>query len=576
MKTKPQKMKVRRIGRKRKALPPHTWEAHPTANQGEINKTLIIAVVAILAIMALAALLFFSDTFVGKATFAETGMFEGKFGFIATDTEFELDEITKLPLIANFGLQEFSYFNITLSYDTEIFTVDCTPDVVFANLDKEFNYLSAELDLVMERNVTCNDGQINLLYSVLPSMDGIPSLTGNMILAELNFTADTLTDSATITMGAFEFSEPMLPDYVITMSSYSNLDLSVGGDGECTLDPECAEGSECIDGLCVIKEPESLCGTIVNADLTLEEDLLGCAGDYALGVMDGSKDFTIDCAGHKISGTGTENNIGVYVIESESITIKNCVVENFHTGIHLSAGGNHTILNNSLTNNTYDGLRFGNTADNLIKDNKVEKNFRGIELSPGNGELLVWNEGNVFTNNTVCGNTEWDFLCYNSSLNILNTGSGNKFGIIDTCADGFPNSSVYTECAAPIVIEEDIPCTEDTECTAAGSYCVQEFCTNVTHKIILYDEDDGIDYITTIRAVEGFSADVTVYTVLYGPNEKKLVLKSQLIEGGLAAGDNYTAIVDYPGIVVKKNVIVYDYAPSQSPTVYGTLEVVYE
>src|SRR3989344_4780886 len=57
----------RRVKRIYKSLPPHTNEAFPLTNQGEANKPLIIAIIAIVALIGLSLLLFFSDTFVGKA-----------------------------------------------------------------------------------------------------------------------------------------------------------------------------------------------------------------------------------------------------------------------------------------------------------------------------------------------------------------------------------------------------------------------------------------------------------------------------------------------------------------------------
>jgi hypothetical protein len=202
----------------------------------------------------------------------------------------------------------------------------------------------------------------------------------------------------------------------------------------------CPIGYGCSDGACV----EALCGTVVSEDIILENDILDCAN---FGLIVKNDDLTIDCAGHKISGMGSLS--GILVSPSkEGITVKNCVIDNFETGISLQ-GDNLSILNNTLINNRY-GLR-GITKDSLIINNQIENNLRGIEMSPGiemfPGNLTgVWSEGNVFTSNTVCNNDEFDFLCYNSSLNVLNSGSGNQMGRVHTCADGFPNSNVYTAC----------------------------------------------------------------------------------------------------------------------------------
>jgi|SRR3989344_4283346 len=50
-----------------KPLPPHSNSAYPLTHLGEVNKTLVVGIVAILAIIALVILLFFAQRFVGKA-----------------------------------------------------------------------------------------------------------------------------------------------------------------------------------------------------------------------------------------------------------------------------------------------------------------------------------------------------------------------------------------------------------------------------------------------------------------------------------------------------------------------------
>src|SRR3989344_7648078 len=64
----------RRVKRIYKSLPPHTNEAFPLTNQGEANKPLIIAIIAIVALIGLSLLLFFTDTFVGKASTTSPSM----------------------------------------------------------------------------------------------------------------------------------------------------------------------------------------------------------------------------------------------------------------------------------------------------------------------------------------------------------------------------------------------------------------------------------------------------------------------------------------------------------------------
>ena len=50
-----------------KSLPPHTYEAHPLARMGEVNKTLVISIIVFLALIVLALFLFVAKPLAGKA-----------------------------------------------------------------------------------------------------------------------------------------------------------------------------------------------------------------------------------------------------------------------------------------------------------------------------------------------------------------------------------------------------------------------------------------------------------------------------------------------------------------------------
>ncbi|MEK6853241.1 MAG: myxococcus cysteine-rich repeat containing protein [Nanoarchaeota archaeon] len=96
-------------------------------------------------------------------------------------------------------------------------------------------------------------------------------------------------------------------------------------------------------------------------------------------------------------------------------------------------------------------------------------------------------------------------------------------------------------------------------------------------KITLTDADTEVPALvaTKVTPTVSFSTEITVYTVLYGQNNKVLSIKSEKIETGLALGTTYLATVNYPMTNVKsKSVIVYDV--EQNPTVFGQLQKSYE
>src|SRR3989338_7954987 len=100
-------MVIKRFHRRRyKALPPHSNEAYPLTNLGEVSKTLIIAVVAVVAIVGLTLLLFFSDKFVGKAIQVSADIPVNSAGiFLVSNDEVVGRDIT-FPIMANIGEHE--------------------------------------------------------------------------------------------------------------------------------------------------------------------------------------------------------------------------------------------------------------------------------------------------------------------------------------------------------------------------------------------------------------------------------------------------------------------------------------
>jgi len=60
-------MKKNKLHTKSRKLPPHSFEAHPSANAGEVKKPFVIAIIVVVAIISLSLLLLFTDQFVGKA-----------------------------------------------------------------------------------------------------------------------------------------------------------------------------------------------------------------------------------------------------------------------------------------------------------------------------------------------------------------------------------------------------------------------------------------------------------------------------------------------------------------------------
>jgi parallel beta-helix repeat protein len=196
------------------------------------------------------------------------------------------------------------------------------------------------------------------------------------------------------------------------------------------------------------------CGCTINSNSILNHDISNCSGD---GITIGAHGITLAGNGHVISGSDSGN--GIIVSGFKNVTISNCIVRKFRTGIFSSSGlGNNiinniinkndwygifvsnvsgsTLLNNIADSNSYSGIYlYRNCNENLISNNQTNSNDRGIELdSLCNNNLLTnnktkfnntgiylgrWSSNNVLTTNTVEGNTSYGTNVSRSQANLF-------------------------------------------------------------------------------------------------------------------------------------------------------------
>lgn len=121
------------------------------------------------------------------------------------------------------------------------------------------------------------------------------------------------------------------------------------------------------------------CDAIVTTNLTLETDLYCPDGNGLVIAADG---ISVDCGGHHIKGLGAAAGTAGIVSDGNSgVTLKNCVIEDFATGILLENATTHTVFSNTLTGNAQAIVITGESADVLshtIVNNAVTNNAEGI------------------------------------------------------------------------------------------------------------------------------------------------------------------------------------------------------
>jgi len=172
----------------------------------------------------------------------------------------------------------------------------------------------------------------------------------------------------------------------------------------------------------------------------LTTDLVSAGGDCLVVEADA---VTLDCAGHSVTGAGAGR--GVLVADRNNVTVKNCTVSNFDTGIFITGGADHKLLSNRSVDNSANGggIQIGFSDATTLDSNTVSRNLNvGIYVLfgthtlvsnraedtrlgafggfQGEGIRLDANVGSTLRANTSTGN-HTGFLIFQGSDNLLDS-----------------------------------------------------------------------------------------------------------------------------------------------------------
>jgi parallel beta-helix repeat protein len=159
---------------------------------------------------------------------------------------------------------------------------------------------------------------------------------------------------------------------------------------------------------------------------SFKEDIAG------YGIVIQRNNVIIDGAGYALQGNG--NSTGVFLQDTQNVTVKNLTIEGFSVGVWFTWGlsvdqgaKNNIIKNNTITNNTY-GINCALfTSSNTLTENTITNNEYGI--------YIAYSPNNVLRNNRLNGNE------YNMWVDCLLSNQGSAFiNDIDTSnsVDGKP------------------------------------------------------------------------------------------------------------------------------------------
>lgn len=148
----------------------------------------------------------------------------------------------------------------------------------------------------------------------------------------------------------------------------------------------------------------------------------------------------LDCAGHSITNNGVSNAIGIYGAGT-NITIKNCVISSYKTGISTNGFNSGFILNNTVSNASDRGIYLTQSRDNTLANNTVKDSYDCFYLFSAN------TKNNLVFNNTVSNCTDIAFrgfyLKNNTFLKNLIYNSNNGFSFEDATWNNLSGNRIY-------------------------------------------------------------------------------------------------------------------------------------
>ena len=247
--------------------------------------------------------------------------------------------------------------------------------------------MTDDVDPTVTINSPTSESTVNMEYEVDVTADGTGSQLSSIQLyvnGELEQEIESMDIFTECTNNDADWTSV---DCTFTVMADSEADLNItvvatdfGGEGGLS-------ASDNVEPIFV-----ELCGSTIENDATLTADM-----DCSRASTDGlnpMQDVTIDCNGYSIIGGGAYkgiNNRGY-----NGVTVKNCNIYGFETGIYATNSNGLTITNNNISRNyasANSGIYLEDVYDSTISNNYVYNNDVGIHL--------VGSYQNTISSNTV-------------------------------------------------------------------------------------------------------------------------------------------------------------------------------
>lgn len=280
----------------------------------------------------------------------------------------------------------------------------------------------------------------------------------------------------------------------------------------------CGQGGECG------------CGDTVPDDTILNSSIDACRGQ---GLEINADDVALDCQGYSVTGN-TNRSSGIVAKDVDNVTVRNCRIENYYSGIQLENVSNPSLINNTANSNYATGIEMLNVTGGLVSGNEFSDNWDGIYLEDSRDNKIVSNRAH---RNKIDG----IHLFYGSKGNEVhdnnltnNKGHGlapavcsNQIGENNTAGLGKPIK--YVEGQENIRIEDSSEYSEIIFCNVNDSVIENVTIRNGplnTDGIIMVDSDRN-------RVVNSYFKNVRTGVYLFRGSNSNKVLNNTVVSSDL-------------------------------------------
>lgn len=211
---------------------------------------------------------------------------------------------------------------------------------------------------------------------------------------------------------------------------------------------------------------------------------------------------TLDCNGALIFGNKTVNSRGIFSGDRHDVTIKNCRINNFDTGIR-GQYYNSTVTNNTLINETGKGI-FAETSahEGLIVNNSITMAQSGTQFT---NDILLYYAWNMTVRSNIVSGSYYNIHSYISNYSIID------------------NNTAFNSSQNGIMIDRGI------YNNVTGNYVA-----NATHNCIDINNDYHNVYGNTVTNCKHYSIDMnTEWSGNFGSDNKVF---NNLVDGGSNCG----------------------------------------